>query len=307
MTPDEYTNQEFFIDVGDGHELYVQDWGNVECTIPVIHLHGGPGNGTRDSSKQMYNPLRQRVIFFDQRGAGKSLPYGSLLHNTTQDLVKDISHIADKLNLKQFVLFGSSWGSLLALAYAIAHPDKVHALVISGVFTGTKQEIDWLNEGAFRTFFPEVWNHFIGTVPHSHQNDPADYHISRVLGENEKAAKESAYAYANLELSLLKLDDRKAIETIETFDPTPMKIELHYLANSCFIPERYIFNHADKLTMPTYIVQGRYDMVCPPNTAYELHQKLPRSELIWTTSGHLSERETWNVLRIILMNLTIHT
>lgn len=304
MTPDEYTNREFFLDVGDGHELYVQDWGTKDAITPIIFLHGGPGSGCKDKYKGDFDPARHRVIFFDQRGCGRSLPYGSLEHNTTQALVNDISAIADKLELKTFIICGGSWGSTLALAYAVAHPERVEALVIRGIFTGTQEEIDWLNQGAYQTFFPEVWGRFLNDTPKNHRADPTGYHLERLFGDDEIDAKESAYTFACMELGLLYLDDRFTAPAFEEFDPTFIKIEYHYLKNTCFLEENYINENVHKLTMPVYVVQGRYDMVCPPKTAYALHKKLPNSELIWTISGHKNEREGWTATRTILNQIT---
>lgn len=147
MTPDTYTNQEFFLDVGDGHQLYVQDWGNPQAKTPIIFLHGGPGAGCHDGHKQMFDPALQRAIFFDQRGAGKSLPAGHLEHNTTADLIGDIEKLADRLKLSGFIITGGSWGCCLALAYALKHPKRLKALVLRGIYTASKSETAYLDDG----------------------------------------------------------------------------------------------------------------------------------------------------------------
>ena len=306
MTPDKYTNKEFFIEVGDGHQLYVYDWGNPKG-LPVIFLHGGPGSEIKDGYKRIFDPSRHHVIFFDQRGCGKSLPAGSLKHNTTADLVEDITKIADQVKFKQFVLQGGSWGSCLALAYAIKYPKRVKALVIRGIFTGSQQEIDYFDKGEFATYFPDVWERYLGTAPKSHHDSPTKYHYERILGKDDKAMRESACAYENLEGALLSLDDRFVPRSPNdpTYDPNGIRLEVHYLANGCFMPDNYIFDNARKLTMPVWIVQGRYDMVCPPTTAYKLYKKLPNGRLIWTVGGHRgSERETENVTHTILLQLS---
>ena len=305
MTPDAYTIKEFFIEVGGGHQLYVYEWGNPKG-MPIIFLHGGPGSHVKDKHKSAFDPTRHRVIFFDQRGCGKSLPFGSIEHNTTADMMEDISKIADQVKLKQFTLFGGSWGAFLALVYAVKHPKRVKALTIDGVFTGTQKEIDYFDRGEFRLHFPDVWERYLNTVPKSHQNSPTKYHFKRILGTDEKAVRESACAYQNLEGALLSLDDRFQPSSPDdpTFDPSSVKLEVHYLYNSCFVPDNYILNNAHKLTMPVWMIQGRYDMVCPPIAAYELHKKLPNSQLILTTSNHLPEHETHNVRRAILLQLT---
>lgn len=303
MTPDEYTNQELMLDVGDGHTLYVHDWGNPKAKTPIVFLHGGPGTGNKDRYKLRFDPSVHRVIFHDQRGAGKSVPYGSLEHNTTQHLVEDIEKVAVKLKLDTFILTGGSWGSTLALMYALKYPQRVSKLIVTGVFTASKDEIDWLDKGYFRTFYPELWQHFVSSAPKAHQHDPTAYHAKRILGSNEAEATESAMHYSQLESSLMSLDDRKQLPIDpEDFDPVFTKIEVHYLQNGCFMPEeRYILNHASELTMPTWIVQGRFDMVCPPTTAYDLHQRIAGSKLIWTMAGHSNDRSTFDVLSTIYL------
>src|SRR3989344_3434401 len=305
MTPDKFTIQETFIDVGDGHELYIYDWGNKKAKLPIVFIHGGPGVGVSDKYKQRFVPEHERVIFFDQRGAGKSLPKGSLEHNTTSDLVEDIEKIAKALKLDKFIITGGSWGSCLALAYSIKYPKRVHAMVLSGIFTGRKSEIDYLDSGGFRTFFPDQWDKYVKTVPEKHQTNPSKYHYERIFGADEEATKQSAYAYSeSLEGPLLSLDDRYTPQKYEEFDPNAMRIELHYLYNGCFLNDNYIFKHARKLDMPIWLVQGRYDMVCPPSTAYDLYQKLPNSQLIWTTAGHGNDRPNYDVIRSLLLQLT---
>lgn len=301
MTPDEHTIKEFYLDVGNDHELYVQDWGNPKAKMPIIFLHGGPGVGVKDRYRQPFDPNKQRVIFFDQRGSGKSLPYGELKHNTTNDLVDDIEKLADHLQLKKFVVTGGSWGSTLALAYGLAHPERVEALVLHGIFTGSKAEGEWISNGYFKSFFPDVWATYLKTVPKSHQSDPSAYHFKQAFSDNTDQAKASIFAYGNLEAGVMSLDDRFMPDSFETFDPASLKIEMQYIANNCFMPDRHILKNAHKLTMPVWIVQGRYDAVCSPSIAYELHNKLPDSNLIWTTSNHRPEHETIQVLKAILL------
>ena len=304
MNPDEFTNRELFVEVGDGHELYVQDWGNREAEMPILFLHGGPGGSVKGSNKRGFDPTKQRVIFYDQRGSGKSLPYGSLDHNTTADLIEDIEKIADKLELKKFIITGGSWGSCLALAYALKYPERVKAMVLFGIFTGSQNEIDWLDQGQFQTFYPEVWERYIAATPKAYRNNPSKYHFEKALGNDEIQAKKSAYAYENLEGGVIQLDDRPRLEDFETYDPAGIRIEMHYLKNRCFMPDRHILDNAHRLNMPVYLVQGRYDMVCPPATAYELSKKLPDGHLIWAIGGHKNEHEGWNLMRTILLQLS---
>jgi proline iminopeptidase len=304
MESDTYTIEEQYLDVGDGHTLYMQDWGNKSAKNPVIFLHGGPGGGCKEKHKKAFDPTKQRVIFFDQRGCGKSTPYGSLEHNTTQDLVQDISKIADTLKLDTFVLHGTSWGSTLALVYAIDSPSRVTALVIGGVFTGSFAEIAWLDQGLFQTFFPDAWQDYLSKTPIAHHDKPTAYHFKTVLEGTPEEQKKSAYAYGCLEGAVMQLDDRTTPDIFEDYDPADMRIEMYYMQNNCFLPDKYVFDNASKLTMPVYIVQGRYDMVCPPEAAYKLHILLPNSELYWALSGHKTEHENQNIFTLLLARAT---
>lgn len=299
MNKDEYTISEKMLDVGDGHTLYVQEWGSPDASVPVIFLHGGPGGQVKDRHKGAFDPKTQRVILFDQRGCGKSTPYGSLENNNTEKLIEDISTIADAFSAKTFVLHGSSWGSTLALAYALAHPDRVHALVIGGVFTSSKAELDWIDNGLFKTFFPEVWQAYLDKTPSENLNDPTKYHFDKVINGTADEQKLSGYAYDCLESGVVQLDDRQTPEPFAEYDPAGIRIEMYYLMNDCFLPERYLLKNAHNLKMPIHIVQGRYDMVCPPITAYELHNNLPDSQIYWTLSGHKTEHEDQNILKSI--------
>lgn len=301
MTPDTYTIQELQLDVGDGHNLYVHDWGNPSAAHPIIYLHGGPGGRVDDKKKYLFDPSRQRVVFFDQRGSGASTPSGTLEHNTTQDLIGDITKIIDKLEIAKFVLHGTSWGSTLALAYAIAYPNRVHALVIGGIFTGSTAEIEWQDKGTCKLFFPDIWDAYEERTPEEFRTDPTAYHHEKILHGTPDEQKASGFAFENLESGLAFLDDRPRPIAYEEYDPASIRLEVHYLQNRCFLPERYILDRADSLPMPVFIVQGRYDMICPPVTAYELAKRLPRSELYWTTAGHVTEHETWNLFKLLLL------
>lgn len=304
MNPDKYTIKETHLNVGDGHKLYVQDWGNEKSVHPIIFLHGGPGSGCNDKHKKFFDPSRQRVIFFDQRGSGQSTPYGELNNNTTDDLVEDINKIADHLKLEKFILVGGSWGSCLALAHAIKYPKRVSGLVLRGIFTGSRDEINWINKGEFRTFYPEVWQKYLDDTPVEFHDDPSSYHLEQIQSSNSEQWKKSAYAMGNMECGVMTLDDRFTPDEYETYDPVPMIIEMTYMKNTCYMPDRYIIENAEKITAPVWLIQGRYDMVCPPKTAFELKDRIKNCELIWTISGHASEHETWNLIKTIAGGIT---
>jgi proline iminopeptidase len=303
MTPDKFTNQEFMLDVGDGHQIYVHDWGNKDAKTPILHLHGGPGGQSKDRHKSRFDPETQRVIFHDQRSCGQSTPYGSLQNNTTQDLISDIDKIVERFELDKFVLVGGSWGSALALFYGIAQPKRVAGMVLDGVFTASQQEFDWISKGIWRIFYPDVWQRYLETVPAAERANPTEYHFKQAAAGKAKAAKKAAYNYIEMEAALIKLDDRQAPRNYDDFDPTDSLLAMHYISNGCFVENGHVLNNAAGLTMPIEIVQGRYDMLCPPQTAHRLDQALPNSRLTWTINGHLGEHEYSSVQKILLEQL----
>jgi proline iminopeptidase len=303
MNPDAHTIAEHTLEVGHGHTLYIQDWGNKKAKTPIFFLHGGPGDQCKDKHKLPFDPSKQRVIFHDQRGCGKSTPYGKWHHNNTGELAADITKIADHLGIDQFILTGGSWGACLALYYTISQPRRVRALVIEGVFTGSQAEINWVDQGMFKSHFPDAWDRYLAATPKEYRDDPSTYHFKQVAGSDEKAAAASAKAYGELELAVLSLNDTHAPIHSDDFDPTGAIIEMRYLAKRCFLPDRFVFKNAHKLKMPVYMLQGRYDMVCPPATAYQLAKIVPNAHLMWMISGHTGEHETLTAKRLIYRQL----
>ena len=304
MNEDEYTNQTFMLPVGHGHELWVHDWGNKKAKTPIFFLHGGPGGQCKDKHKLAFDPTSQRVIFHDQRGAGQSLPKGKWHHNTTQELAADITKIADHLGVDQFIVTGGSWGSTLALYYALENPGRVKALVVSGVFTASQTEIDWLDRGLFRTHFPDVWSRYVQSAPAAYQKNPSAYYMADAAGKDETKALAAARAYGDLETAIISLNDLHTPTPETETDLSGALIEMRYLAKRCFLPDRYILANAKKLTMPVHIVQGRYDFVCPPITAHELSQAVPNAHITFVQAGHSPEHETITALSLIYRQLT---
>lgn len=293
------------LSVGDGHKLYVQDWGNQKAKVAILFLHGGPGGGCNDGHKQYFDGNKQRVIFFDQRGAGLSTPKGELQNNTTADLISDIVKILQELDLDKVIVYGRSWGSCLALNFAIRYPQYVTAIVISGVFLGNKTAIEYYDKGQFQSHYPEVWQYFLDQTPGQYQNDPMAYHSSRLLGDKPEKAQESGLVISTVVGATMALDDRARALDPETFDIDPIKIERHYVDNNCFMPDNYLLKNAHKITAPVWIIQGRYDMICPPVSAWQLNQALPNSQYISTIAGHAgSDRANFDAIQSVVTTLT---
>jgi len=302
MEKDEFTNQELTLNVGDGHKLYVVDWGNKNAKTTIIYLHGGPGSHIKDKHKSLFNPKTQRVIFFDQRGCGQSTPYGSRQNNTIEDLASDISKIAEHLKIDKFYLEGCSWGSTLALYCAITRPEKLAGIIVGGVYSGSGAETRAMYENA-KTFFPDLWDKVLADTPAKYHDDPVAYHFDQALNGTKRQQKKSTYIMGCLEGGLMNLDDRQSPPDFKEYDPAGMQIELDYLVNNCFMPENFILDNAHKIKVPVWIVQGRFDMVCPPDFAYKISKRIPQAKLYWTISNHASEHEDTSVFRAIFDSL----
>lgn len=285
-----------YLHVGDKHYIYYELSGNPRGK-PVIFIHGGPGGECRNDDKRFFNPRIFNIITFDQRGSGKSKPFASIKDNTTFKLVEDIKKLLDFLCIKKVILFGGSWGSTLSLVYAIKYPETVKAMVIRGIFLGTKEENDYFAYNAKYTF-PEAWEKMISLVPMNKRNNIMEYYYTMIKSRN---SKKYALAWATYELSVFKLkySKEKVNEILKKIKYKAFSlIELHYLTHNCFLPKDYILNNANRLrNIPITIVQGRYDKVCPPSSAHNLHKKIPNSRLTYTIAGHsASDEETEKIL-----------
>lgn len=280
-----------FINVTDGYELYYELYGNPKG-IPVLFLHGGPGAGFSDSDKQFFDPEKYNVLFFDQRGASRSKPFGSIENNTTQHLIKDINTILDQLNFDKVYIFGGSWGSTLSLVYAIHHPERTLGLILRGIWLANKYGLEHYIGGGIKEFFPDVWNRFMKLVKKG--ENPVGYYLKNMLSEDEEISNKFAYEWAFYESSFYTI---KKIENIEDIVATfPYKslaiLEAHYIHNKCFLSEDFIINNSTKIKdIKTSIVQGRYDFICPPIQAFRLHDNLNNSKLNIVNSGHTSSDE----------------
>lgn len=295
MGMNEYLNNSGYLDTGDGHQIYWEDWGNKQAR-PILYLHGGPGGGFSDKNKALFDPAEHRVIFHDQRGSGRSKPFGETRKNTMQDLIADIEALRAHLGIvgKAYVA-GGSWGSTLALLYALAHPEKVEKLLVWSIFLARQFEVDYVNEGYPRYSFPEAWERFIGLVPPSHRaNGTAimKYYAGKINSRDQEIAKKYADEWTLWEYSLLSINyDQAVCERDILGDEKNLavaKLETHYFLEGCFIPENYILETIGKLRdIPCSIVHGRFDMCTPPVSARDLAKAYgAAASLLWVNSGH---------------------
>lgn len=293
------------LSVGDGHELYFEEWGNPKAT-PMFYLHGGPGGGFSDSNKLLFYPKRHRVIFHDQRGAGRSTPYAATEHNTTQDLIADINKLADHLHIDSFILVGGSWGSTLALLYAIANPNRVQKLLVWSIFLARKFELDYVNEGYAKYTFPEAWERFISFVPPENRKSGKtimQFYAEQIRSKDEAKALKFAAEWTLWEATLLSknYDQRRVEAGVLSDDIFPLAmLETHYFLNNCFVPENYILDNIKKIQhIPAFIIHGRFDMCTPPIAARDLAKAYGKTAVLqWTNGGHLrSEPENFAAIK----------
>ncbi len=276
------------LEVSGGHTIYIEQSGR-EDGEPVVVLHGGPGGGCSPSMRRFFDPDRYRVILFDQRGCGRSTPYASVENNTTWDLVEDIEAIRETLDISNWIVFGGSWGATLSLLYAQAHPTRVNALVLRGIFTMTQAELDWFYGGGAGQFWPEAWALFSNMVPPDERHDLIAAYRKRLFGKIDADVIKFARAWAAWENTLATLDSKGHGGRVPAHYAKAFSlIENHYFTYKGFLREdRQIFADMDKIrNIPGYIVQGRYDMICPPHTAHELHKRWPKSKLRLVRAGH---------------------
>lgn len=279
--------------VSSMHTLYYEQCGNPEGQ-PVVFLHGGPGGGVIPEYRRFFDPTAYRIILFDQRGAGRSTPHASLEENTTWDLVADIERLRLHFGIERWVVFGGSWGSTLALAYAETHPERVRALVLRGIFLCRRKEIDWFyQDGAGASaIYPEVWEEFLRVIPEAERSDMLKAYHRRLTSEDETVRLEAARAWSIWEGSTSKLFPDQGL--IDNFGEPHLalalaRIECHYFVNSAFFEsDNHLIENVGKIrSIPAVIVQGRYDVVCPMMSAWELHRAWPEAELqVIPDAGH---------------------
>jgi len=281
------------MDVGDGHRIYLEQCGNPDG-LPVVVLHGGPGGGCSPAMRRYFDPARYRVVLFDQRGCGRSRPHASVEANTTWHLVSDIEAIREALGIDRWVVFGGSWGATLALIYAQTHPDRALHLVLRGVFLMTKAELDWFYGGGAGNFWPETWARFAEPIPADERDDMIAAYHRRLFCGDMRIETQYARAWTAWENALASVHSNGAGgEAPGDYARAFARLENHYFRNAGFLEEDgQILKRIDRIAhLPAHVVQGRYDMICPPRRAWELVQNWPGAELrMIRNAGHaLSE------------------
>ena len=273
---------EFNLKVSNLHDIHVEESGNKNGN-PVIFLHGGPGGGIEPIYRQYFNPKKWRIIIFDQRGCGKSTPHAELEENTTWDLVEDIEKIRKQLGITRWVVFGGSWGSTLAMSYAIKHSNRCKGLILRGIFMIRKKEIDWFYQEGASYIYPDAWEKYIDPIPENERHDLVSAYYEKLTSDDDKIRLEAAKAWSNWEASTSKLFPNKS--SLHQFNDSKVaeafaRIECHYFINKGFFEsDSWILDNSTVISnIPSVIIQGRYDVVCPPISAWELHKKLPNSD-----------------------------
>lgn len=280
------------------HTLYVEQVGTPDG-IPAVYLHGGPGSGCQPSHRRLFDPARFRTVLFDQRGAGRSTPKRDLRDNTTDHLIADMERVRQALGIDRWMVAGGSWGALLAVAYAQAHPERVSGLVLRAVFLGESHELEWAFIHGPQTFYPELWRQFVGALPHNEQADPVASYGARLDNPDPAVQRPAAQMWHDYEQVLsvlspssLTLPSSLEPSTVRGDGPNTPYVEWHYFKNGCFLGPEQLLRGAGRLAgIPGIIVQGRYDLLCPPTTAHALAERWDSSELrIVNAAGHsLSE------------------
>lgn len=283
-------NQSLMLTVGAPHEIYVEESGNARG-VPVLFVHGGPGAGCEEKHRSYFDPNLYRIILFDQRGAGRSRPHAALENNTTMDLVDDMERIRVELGIEQWLLFGGSWGSTLSLVYAETHPERVLGLVLRGIFLCRPREIHWFYQDGANRIFPDYWQDFIQPIPESERHDLLQAHYRRLTGGDEVARMRSAEAWSIWEGRTATLTSKKSVVDFFSNPHVALslsRIEAHYFVNRIFLEPDQILRNAHRLkNIPGIIVHGRYDMVCPFESAWDLHTAWPEAKLeIVPDAGH---------------------
>ncbi|PIE83421.1 MAG: prolyl aminopeptidase [Candidatus Contendobacter odensis] len=279
-----------YLAVDSLHTLHVEECGNPEG-LPVLFLHGGPGGGCESLHRRFFNPQHYRIVLFDQRGCGRSTPHAGLQDNTTWHLVADIETLRRHLHIDRWVVFGGSWGTTLALAYAEAYPERVQGLILRGVFLCRDRDIHWFYQEGANRLFPDQWEHFVAPIPSAERDDLLQAYYQRLTGDNALERLRVAKAWSVWEGSTLTLesDARYVQQFAEAHRALSLaRIECHYFVNHAFLEPDQLLRDAYRLRdIAGYIIHGRYDVICPLDNAWALHHAWPEAELrIIGSAGH---------------------
>ncbi|QDO95291.1 prolyl aminopeptidase [Formosa sediminum] len=278
-----------YFKVSQTHKIYYEVCGN-QGAEPILFVHGGPGSGFSEHDKRFFNFDKQKVVFFDQRGASKSIPFGSIIENTTQDLVNDINKLLDYLEIDNVILFGGSWGTTLGLVYAIQNPNRIKGLLLRGIYLGNKESNEHYLNGGVKKEFPKIWERFSKNVPKESQLSIPKYFLEKMTNSSPTEKKHFSYEWAFYEISIFKknITKREVEGILEQIPYESLSImEAHYLSNVCFLEENYILKNLEKINhIPIKIVHGKEDAICPLKFAIELNSKLKNSELFILNGGH---------------------
>jgi len=271
------------IDVDNTHRLYIEESGALNG-VPAVFLHGGPGAGCEPAHRRFFDPERYRIVLFDQRGSGRSVPHAELRENSTLHLISDMERIRETLDIERWMLFGGSWGSTLALAYAQSHPERVSALVLRGIFLCRPEEIDWFYQEGASWVFPDWWQDFLAPIPTEERHDLLHAYHRRLTGEDEVARMAAAKAWSIWEGRTATL---LANENVRSHFSDPhvalslARLECHYFVNHAFLEPNQLLRNTHRIgDIPGVIVQGRYDLICPMRSAWALHRAWPKAELV---------------------------
>ncbi|HZO11848.1 MAG TPA: prolyl aminopeptidase [Polyangiaceae bacterium] len=293
LYPDVEPYRTGYLEVGDGHHVYFEESGNPSGK-PAVFVHGGPGGGTSPKQRRFFDPTSYRIVLFDQRGCGKSVPHASLEANTTWHLVADMEMLRQHLGIERWLVFGGSWGSTLALAYAETHPARVSELVLRGIFMLRKKELIWFYQEGASFLFPDAWEKFLAPIPPNERGDLLQAYYRRLAGADEAQRLEAARAWSVWEASTSFLYyNAEHVERAadDLFALAFARIECHYFVNHGFFARegQLLDDVACIRHIPSVIVQGRYDVVCPMVTAWELYRAWPEVDLIIIPdAGHAS-------------------
>lgn len=283
-----------FMQLSPLHRMYYEQCGNAKG-VPVVFLHGGPGAGANATHRRFFDPSFYRIIIFDQRGSGRSQPLGETRDNTTPHLIADMELLREHLGVDRWFVFGGSWGSTLALAYAEHHPERVRGLALRGIFLCRRSEIQWFLYG-LREFAPEAWRAFAGHIPEAERGDLLEAYWKRLMDPNPSVHLQAARAWSIYEGSCSTL--LPSPETVRAFSADTLalglaRMEAHYFRNDIFLPQDFLIDNVDKVRrIPTLIVQGRYDLVCPIRSADDLTRAWPEAKYVIVPDAGHSAMET---------------